>query len=245
VFFPLLSYAQELVTPNYHRVDVREFAEAVSQITGTKVVIEDGIQGKVTFQSHAPMTIAQFRRAVVEHFLSLGYGYSDRDGVLLIVIPRFDFNREALAISPESIDCGTLVSGFLSASWRAFRAARREMLGCVSRGIRAGREVRTTFVEFSVDQGEYWDTTILLKDQSAILLRLGFEGEVTEQRPYFVGRCPDVVFSRDGPQEQFDLNSPYRVLTGLRCVQDDALGEIAYSISRGGETQREGNVQAP
>jgi type II secretory pathway component GspD/PulD (secretin) len=85
VSLPFLSYAQEaMVTPNYRQVDVRELVEAIGQITQTNVLIRDDVQGKVTFQSDAPMTLAELRRALIAHLLDLGYEVTDQDGVLLV-----------------------------------------------------------------------------------------------------------------------------------------------------------------
>ena len=85
VSLPFLSYGQEaMVTPNYRQVDVRELVEAVGQITQTNVLIREDVQGKVTFQSDAPMTLPELRRALIAHLLDLGYEVTDQDGVLLV-----------------------------------------------------------------------------------------------------------------------------------------------------------------
>jgi len=63
---------------------VRDLVEAVGQITQTNVLIRDDVQGKVSFQSDAPMTLAELRRALIAHLLDLGYEVTDRDGVLLV-----------------------------------------------------------------------------------------------------------------------------------------------------------------
>jgi len=82
-FCPIVSYAQE-VTPNYREADVRQLIEAVGKITGTTVVIEEDVEGRVTFQSAAPMSLPQLRSAMIAHLLDLGYEVTDRDGVLRI-----------------------------------------------------------------------------------------------------------------------------------------------------------------
>lgn len=86
---PVLSHAQgfadgQTVEPHWVKADVRSVLEAVGQVTGTKVVIQKGVKGRVTFQSDVPMTLAEFRRAVIAHLVGLGYEVSDRDGVLFI-----------------------------------------------------------------------------------------------------------------------------------------------------------------
>lgn len=79
------SYAQQtMVTPNYRQVDVRELIEKVGEITQTNVLIGDDVQGKVTLQSAAPMTLAELRSALISRLLDLGYEVSDRDGVLMV-----------------------------------------------------------------------------------------------------------------------------------------------------------------
>jgi type II secretory pathway component GspD/PulD (secretin) len=74
----------EVVIPNFQQTDVRKLVEVVGQITGSEVVIDEGVQGVVTFQSDAPMTPAELRSGVIAHLSALGYEVTDRDGVLRI-----------------------------------------------------------------------------------------------------------------------------------------------------------------
>jgi len=58
---------------------VRELVEAVGQITQTNVLIRDDVQGKVTLQADAPMTLAELRSALISRLLDLGYEVNDRE----------------------------------------------------------------------------------------------------------------------------------------------------------------------
>ena len=82
-FCPIVLDAQE-VTPNYRDADVRKLVEAVGQLTGTTVVIDEDVDGQVTFKSAAPMSLRELRSAMIARLLELGYEVMDRDGVLLI-----------------------------------------------------------------------------------------------------------------------------------------------------------------
>jgi hypothetical protein len=47
-------------------------------------VIEKGVEGTVTFQANGPMTVDEFRRAILSYLADLGYEITDRDGDLLV-----------------------------------------------------------------------------------------------------------------------------------------------------------------
>ena len=72
------------VTASYRDADVRTVIQQLGEITKTNVLIEDGVEGTVTFLSNGPMTADEFRSAVVALLADLGYQVSERDGVLFI-----------------------------------------------------------------------------------------------------------------------------------------------------------------
>lgn len=68
------------LTPNLVNVDVRMAVESLRAIG--EVVIEEGLQGKVTLVSDVPMTPEQYRSAMNDRLRDLGYEITDRNGVL-------------------------------------------------------------------------------------------------------------------------------------------------------------------
>ena len=86
ISLPVLLHAQHLTqfTPNFVDADVRKVVETVAQATESEVVIQAGVQGRVTLQSNAPLTPDELRRFMIARLLESGYEVSDRDGVLLI-----------------------------------------------------------------------------------------------------------------------------------------------------------------
>ena len=68
----------------FRDADVRTVIQQLGQVTKTNVLIEDGVEGKVTFLSNGPMTADEFRSAVISLLADLGYQISERDGVLFI-----------------------------------------------------------------------------------------------------------------------------------------------------------------
>jgi type II secretory pathway component GspD/PulD (secretin) len=82
---PVLANAQERqVTTSYRDVPVRTVIEQVGRLTESAVVIEQGVEGTVTFLADGPMTVDEFRKAVLARLVELGYQVADQDGVLLI-----------------------------------------------------------------------------------------------------------------------------------------------------------------
>jgi type II secretory pathway component GspD/PulD (secretin) len=82
----VLANAQEprQVTVAYRDADVRTVIQQVGQVSASAVVIENGVEGKVTFQPSGPMTANEFRSAILAHLADLGYQITDREGVLRI-----------------------------------------------------------------------------------------------------------------------------------------------------------------
>ena len=72
------------VNAAYRDADVRTVLQQLGEVTKTNVLIEDGVEGKVTFLSNGPMTADEFRSAFVSLLADLGYQVSERDGVLFI-----------------------------------------------------------------------------------------------------------------------------------------------------------------
>jgi type II secretory pathway component GspD/PulD (secretin) len=68
----------------YRDADVRTVIQQVGQLTESRVVIDDGVEGKVTFLPNGPMTTNEFRRAILSHLSDLGYEITNQDGVLLV-----------------------------------------------------------------------------------------------------------------------------------------------------------------
>ena len=61
----VVANAQEprQVTVAYRDADVRRVIQQVGQVSDSAVVIEKGVEGKVTFQPSGPMTANEFRSA--------------------------------------------------------------------------------------------------------------------------------------------------------------------------------------
>jgi type II secretory pathway component GspD/PulD (secretin) len=72
------------VTVAYRDADVRRVIQQVGQVSDSAVVIEQGVEGKVTFQPNGPMTANEFRSAILSHLADLGYQITEREGVLHI-----------------------------------------------------------------------------------------------------------------------------------------------------------------
>ena len=83
---PTLANAQEprQVSAAYRDADVRKVIEQLGQFTEVPVVIEKGVKGTVTFVPDGPMTVDEFRRAILSRLADLGYEITERNGALLI-----------------------------------------------------------------------------------------------------------------------------------------------------------------
>ena len=83
---PTLANAQEprQVSAAYRDADVRKVIEQLGQLTEVPVVIEKGVEGTVTFVPDGPMTVDEFRRAILSRLADLGYEITERNGALLI-----------------------------------------------------------------------------------------------------------------------------------------------------------------
>jgi type II secretory pathway component GspD/PulD (secretin) len=68
----------------YREADIRTVLQQVGQVSGSPIVIQRGVEGRVTFQPSGPLTPAEFRRAILSHLADLGYEITERNGVLLI-----------------------------------------------------------------------------------------------------------------------------------------------------------------
>ena len=81
----VIAHAQERqVTPSYRDVPVRTVLEQVGQLTDSAVVIGKEVGGTLTFQTDGPMTVNEFRTAILARLVELGYEVTERNGVLLI-----------------------------------------------------------------------------------------------------------------------------------------------------------------
>lgn len=86
VLLPSFLHAQigREVTASYVDTDVRVVLRAVGRVTETNVVIKEGVEGTITFQSDVPMTPDELREAMIDRLLDLGYEITDEGDVLLV-----------------------------------------------------------------------------------------------------------------------------------------------------------------
>ena len=68
------------ITPKLVNVDARAAVESLRALGD--VVIEEGLEGKITLVSDVPMTPEQFRTAMNDRLRALGYEITEQDGVL-------------------------------------------------------------------------------------------------------------------------------------------------------------------
>lgn len=80
-----VASAQERnVNVAYRAADVRTVLRQLGQVTNSPVVIDRGVEGRVTFSTNGPMTADEFRSAVLSVLAELGYQITERDGALLV-----------------------------------------------------------------------------------------------------------------------------------------------------------------
>jgi general secretion pathway protein D len=72
------------VNASYRDADIRTVIQQLGQVTKSPVVIERGVEGKVTLLTNGPITADEFRSTVVSALAALGYEITERDGALVV-----------------------------------------------------------------------------------------------------------------------------------------------------------------